>query len=84
MKASCICLGNLLFSSIFLLDFTFLKLLKNFFLIFIGVLENVQLDIESEFHSFGLNVAYGEEDKIFIFNNTSVLIVVQKYHSATH
>ena len=59
-------------------------LLKNFFLIFIGVLENLQLALESEFHSFGLNVAYGEEDKIFISNNTSVLIIVQKYHFATH
>ena len=84
MKAICICLGRSLFSCTSLVDFTFLKVLKNFFLIFIGVLENLQLALESAFHSFGLNVAYGEEDKIFISNNTSVLIIVQKYHFATH
>ena len=84
MKASCICLGSSLFSCLFLVELTFLKGLENFFLIFIGVLENLQLALESEFHSFGLNVAYGEEDKIFISNNTSVLIIVQKYHFATH
>ena len=57
MKASCICLGRSLISLEILEDFTFLKVLKNFFLIFIGVLENLLLTLDKEFHSFGLNVA---------------------------
>ena len=47
-----------------------------------GLSENLQFDLDSEFHSLELNVAYGEEEKIFINKNTSVLIVVQKYYFA--
>ena len=82
MKASCISLGKSLFSIAFLGDFAFLKRIKYFFLIFMGVSENLWFVLDNEFHSLGLNVAYGEEEKIFIFDNTSVLTIVQKYYLA--
>ena len=44
-----------------------------------GVSENLQFFLDNEFHSLGLNVAYGEEEKIFISNNTFVLSIVRKY-----
>ena len=82
MKASWICLGKSIFSGTFLGDFIFLKVLKYLFLIFIGVLENLLFVCDSEFHSFGLKVAYGEEEKITITINTVVLTIVQKYYFA--
>ena len=47
-----------------------------------GASVNLYFDLDSEFHSLELNVAYGEEEKIFIAYNTYVLIVVQKYYLA--
>ena len=82
MKASCICLGKSLFSTTSSVDLLFLKVLKYFFLIFMGVLEYFKFLLDKEFHSSGLKVAYGEEEKIFISNNTSVLIIVHKYYLA--
>ena len=82
MKASCISLGKSLLSSEISADFIIFKALKYLFLIFIGVSENLWFVLESEFHSSGLKAAYGEEEKIFITDNTFVLIIVQKYYFA--
>ena len=41
VKASCICFGKSLFSSVFLGDFELLQVLKYLFFIFMGVSENL-------------------------------------------